>query len=94
MKFQGGTGVGIGEVGSVSIDVYPNPGVGLFTVRLEQPPGPGVRYRVLNAAGTTVLAGRLTQQVATIDMIVQSTGVYVLQLLTADGVRSAPLIRY
>ncbi|MBK8947475.1 MAG: SBBP repeat-containing protein [Flavobacteriales bacterium] len=94
VKFQGGTGVGIGEVGSVSIDVYPNPGVGLFTVRLEQPPGPGVRYRVLNAAGTTVLAGRLTQQVATIDMIVQSTGVYVLQLLTADGVRSAPLIRY
>jgi hypothetical protein len=60
---------------------------------LDQPPAPGDRYQVLDAAGKMVLQGRLAEQVSIIDLRQEISGVYLLQLITARGILSERIIK-
>jgi hypothetical protein len=88
-----GGGIGIGEAASRGSEVFPNPADGLVTVQLDQPPAPGDRYKVLDAAGKLVLQGRLAEQVSIIDLRQEISGVYLLQLITARGILSERIIK-
>jgi hypothetical protein len=92
VKFRG-TEVGIDEGILDGFEVFPNPADGLVTVQLDQPPAPGDRYQVLDAAGKMVLQGRLAEQVSIIDLRQEISGVYLLQLITARGILSERIIK-
>ncbi len=84
---------GLASSGPGTFAVYPNPGDGLFLVRLPMAPAAGDRYTVLDVTGKVVRAGRFTGLVNTVDLTNEPGGVYFLQLVTAGATRTERLVK-
>jgi hypothetical protein len=84
---------GTGTIASNGFGVFPNPGDGLFTLRLDQLPAPGDRFLVLDVTGKLVLQGRLEGLMSTIDLGTRDSGVYFLQLVSAHGTHTQRLVK-
>jgi len=73
---------GINEQLSLKVDVYPNPGNGLFNLQLSGSSAQKVNMKVMNAGGTVVYSANAIQvngnQKIQIDLSRQPAGVYSL----------------
>lgn len=75
---------------SFSCDVFPNPGNGIFRLKISQPEKV-TRLIVRDVAGKVVL--ELPQVVASIDLSGYKAGVYLLECRTTDGVFVEKLLK-
>jgi len=75
--------LGIQELTSLSLKLYPNPSNGLFT--LETPEIGGV-LQVLNAIGQVIHSEKVTQTSSVLDLQSQVSGIYLVKIESAKGV--------
>ena len=74
--------VGTVEIETQDLFVYPNPTDGVFNVTSLDYINDGVAYSVYTATGKLVKKGKLTQTISKIDLSDQSSGVYLLRLIS------------
>jgi hypothetical protein len=78
------TTVRLENVSPIDNEVFPNPGNGLFVIRVNT--APCYILHVSDMTGRIVFTGRYCQQETTIDLRKNSSGIYVFRVITDDTV--------
>lgn len=76
---------------ALRMSVFPNPSSGLFQVELAEQE---VQYRITDLNGSSVQQGVFNGTLNTIDLSSETEGVYLLQLLGSNEVRTMRLVKF
>ena len=88
VSFRGMTG--IDESGQTTVIVYPNPSNGIFHID-----GQGIRrIDIFNGLGQAIVSEETHAESLQIDLSNQAKGMYMLRVITDDGVKVNQLIKY
>lgn len=73
--------------GTVAVNIYPNPNMGMFTIDLGQLPATGVTVEITNSIGQVIQKFVMNDQVKQIDLSTSEGGVYSVRL--TDGLNTS-----
>ena len=85
------TGLAENSAKELSLEVYPNPFTGVFTIRYADQKGEEVT--VLNALGALVYETRLNEERTEIALPYEAGGIYFVQIKTAQGVVTKKIVK-
>ena len=79
----------VDESATARVKVYPNPSEGIFNIE-----GQGIRkVEVFNAFGQTVHSEETENGIVQLDLTNRAAGIYLVRILTADGILNQQIIR-
>jgi len=78
-------------------NVYPNPGFGIFNVAVKTMTGGTAQVVVLNESGNQVFSQNFsnirTGQSLPVNLVNQPAGIYIVKVVTAEGIQTAKLVK-
>ena len=81
--------LGVNDSGQAVVDIYPNPSDGIFNIK-----GEGIRkVEVMNALGQIILSKEKENDFLQVDLSNRAAGVYLLRVITDNGISTNQLIR-
>lgn len=81
---------GVNEEGVAFVNVYPNPSTGVFTIE-----GNGIRkYEIINTFGQVILVKEVDEDNLQLDLGNYANGVYLLRVITNNGISTKQLIKH
>ncbi len=76
---------------STALNVFPNPGTGIYTIELENQSASSLK--VFDLTGRLIIEKEITEKQVTVNLNSQAEGIYIFMVQTPDGIKTQKVIK-